>query len=375
MSEDIKNLQLNKEQFQFVNDDRIITDVKLDTKPIGYLRDAWNRFKKNKASVTATVIIIIIALFAIIAPFCTPYQINQADGYYAKVRPKIIGAKGAWDGGYSVSQNDNGYILFQSIAMATMDINGAGAGSWEDSLSSPFNPVLKLKKTYQNNTKFGNTVRETRFHDLRIDSYLAVGFKIISGLTKEQYDDILAWQEKTGKQVVYPMIDTSDEDLFPASDLGDVNEANYWYAHTKDYTPLYPNNPADPSLGFHRMTLEEVQQKGLWALYKYDYPRDENGDVIWPEGGGNPVKDQLMMVDISTSGPGGIYKNYKIRVLYYNYYQYLNGHEPQFIFGADSQGYDILVRLAHGCSIKLKSRNLVSLFKLIMTFAGSKDLL
>lgn len=50
----------NRSDFRF--------DEKMTTKPIGYYRDAWNRFKKNKASVSAAIIMIFLLLLAIIGP-------------------------------------------------------------------------------------------------------------------------------------------------------------------------------------------------------------------------------------------------------------------------------------------------------------------
>jgi oligopeptide transport system permease protein len=43
----------------------------------------------------------------------------------------------------------------------------------------------------------------------------------------------------------------------------------------------------------------------------------------------------------------------KIRVLYYNYYQYLYGSEPNYIMGTDSQGYDLALRIAGGIKMSL----------------------
>ena len=41
-----------KEKFQFVKQNDTSHDKKLDTKPVSYLKDAFSRFKKNKASIT-----------------------------------------------------------------------------------------------------------------------------------------------------------------------------------------------------------------------------------------------------------------------------------------------------------------------------------
>ena len=37
-----------KEKFEFVSHGEKIFDKKLETKPIGYFKDAWIRFRKNK---------------------------------------------------------------------------------------------------------------------------------------------------------------------------------------------------------------------------------------------------------------------------------------------------------------------------------------
>ena len=44
---------------------------------------------------------------------------------------------------------------------------------------------------------------------------------------------------------------------------------------------------------------------------------------------------------------------YKVRILYHNYYMYKNGFEPQYIFGTDSQGYDLALRMAIGIRLSL----------------------
>ncbi len=278
-----KNMKkFDKEAFTFVNNDRVLTDVKLDTKPVGYLRDAWNRFKKNKASVAATVIIALIALFAIIAPWCTPYKINQADGYYKQVRPKVSpSAKGLWDGGYNQDLNDSGYIALQAIAFAALDKDGTNKVTWDEATNYQYNPVAKINKTFETSSLVGSESKTSTFRNLHIDSYYKVGFVYVNGLSKEQYDSILAWQTRTGKQVIYPIVDTSDPVVFPESNRNDANEGNYWYAMTKNLTPLYPNDPTNLKAGYHEMTLEEVKQKGLWALYAKDYARDAKDDPYY----------------------------------------------------------------------------------------------
>ena len=48
-----------REEFKLVQLDERIFDTKFETKPVGYFRDVWYRFCKNKASVVAGIFILI----------------------------------------------------------------------------------------------------------------------------------------------------------------------------------------------------------------------------------------------------------------------------------------------------------------------------
>ena len=50
MAENKNNLNIPAEKFVFVNEGERLRDKKFDDKPIGYLKDAWIRFRKSKAS-------------------------------------------------------------------------------------------------------------------------------------------------------------------------------------------------------------------------------------------------------------------------------------------------------------------------------------
>ena len=78
------------EKFEFVNQGERISDQKFEDKPIGYFKDAWIRFRKNKGSIVASIIIIIIVLYALLAPvFTTNFNQTFLDVFYAKNLPVI----------------------------------------------------------------------------------------------------------------------------------------------------------------------------------------------------------------------------------------------------------------------------------------------
>ncbi|MBO5772947.1 MAG: hypothetical protein J6R37_04015 [Clostridia bacterium] len=91
---DMDNLPIiDKEKFEFAQRDGAIRDTKLETKPIGYLKDAMSRFKKNKSSVVAAFIILFLVIYAIIVPiaFANNYNTSLGDNLfleYGKLLPK-----------------------------------------------------------------------------------------------------------------------------------------------------------------------------------------------------------------------------------------------------------------------------------------------
>ncbi len=371
MSKVKTNQPLTREMFTPVGSDRLMSDTKFDTKPIGYFRDAWNRFKKNKASVVAFFIIALIVLFAIVTPLISPYEMNEVDGYYKKCRPKLdaLAGSGFWDGGYFRSQeSEKGYIYFMAMAFGALDVDGTGDVTWEEAEASEYNPIIEVLSVSEPK---GIGPLKTIYRDMRMDSYLEIGFMNIEGITPEEYAKIQAWQEETGIQVLYPLVDINDEKNMSSGNKGDaIAAANYWYCHNQRNQPLDANGRV--------MTLERVMEEGLTPNYLYrdvwEYVYDENGQPVLDEKGnhlqqvardenGNKIQE---LAYYRPMGNGG--STYQIRVLYYNYYQYLNGHEVSHLFGTDAQGYDILIRLAMGCRLSL----ILSVFvSLICLFLGS----
>ncbi|SCG83025.1 Oligopeptide transport system permease protein oppC Stage 0 sporulation protein KC [Proteiniborus sp. DW1] len=66
--QDIINRDISETQFEFVQQDQKIYDQKIQGKPIGYLQDVWMRFKKNRANLVATTILITLIICSIIMP-------------------------------------------------------------------------------------------------------------------------------------------------------------------------------------------------------------------------------------------------------------------------------------------------------------------
>jgi len=310
MSENMRRIP--PEKFRFSQMDAKLHDKKFETKPIGYMRDAWMRFCKNKASLTAAIIILLIVLFAVVTPFVSRYDISDCDGVYAKARPKLFKNTGFWDGTTSQRLNDRYYYYYVGIGIASEDKDGTGK-TWQEGLDSEWSPVRSVNSEEVS----GRGKNATTYRDCTLDSYLTVGFRYLN-MTKSDYDKLKAWQENTGIQVIYPMVDVYNSEY---CDTYNQDDANFWYRHNGKSNPIGENGKA--------LTLEQIEKGGLLD----NYLRDENGNVMYYQS-----KDKNML---------------QVRVLYYNYYQYKNSYEPAFVLGADGKGYDILVRLANGVRLSL----------------------
>ena len=70
------------DKFKFATGRDLQHDSKFDTKPVSYFQGAFQRFSKNKGAVVGGIVILILVLFAIFAPFFTPFQ-----PAYSAVRP------------------------------------------------------------------------------------------------------------------------------------------------------------------------------------------------------------------------------------------------------------------------------------------------
>ena len=328
-----KNMQIPKEKFEFVNTGDRISDVKFEDKPIGYFRDAWNRFCKNKASVVAAIIIICVVLFAFAVPLFSNMSPTFMDTYYSKKAPRmtVLRSIGLMDGGMKRDLTERGMIKEAAIGMAAEDHGGTGKVTLEEGMDSYYQPVMKIGK--ETVTLDAAKKEKKLFSGSKVDVYLDVGF-IYRSLKASEYEDILAWQEETGLQVFYPLIE--DNEYNP-----DSSDANNWYKATSKGDPVrvLSNGQAKKIAYEEGMTLED------------NYKRDENG---------NPVYYQ------HTGGGGFDNAQYRVRVLYYNYYRYQNGFEPNYLLGTDSQGYDMAQRLAGGIKLSLLVAVCVSVINFII---------
>ncbi|MBR5342371.1 MAG: ABC transporter permease [Oscillospiraceae bacterium] len=316
---DINNIP--REKFTLVQENRRLSDQKFEDKPIGYFKDAWIRFRKNKGSIVAAIIILIIVLFSLAAPLLiTSHSATFMDVYYAKKpsRDLLLSKIGISQGTTTRTFSEAGLVKAVGIGVAAEDRDGSGTLTVAEGLTSYYQPIRSIGEavTY---SEIKGAKPKTVYNDCTVENYLEVGF-IYKSIEQAEYARIVAWQEETGIQVLYPLVQNNEYNM-------DASDANYWYKSKKGQPVTIKASGKAKTVAFSEdLVLED------------NYKRDAEGNPVYYEytGGGTHETAQ-----------------FKVRVLYYNYYRYLNGAEPEYIFGTDSQGYDLALRLAGGIRLSL----------------------
>lgn len=80
-----------KDKFEFIQLDETLRDEKFEDEAIGFFKDAMLRFRKNKASVTAFVIISIIIIMSIFGPMMNEYNYKEQNVKLALMPARIPG--------------------------------------------------------------------------------------------------------------------------------------------------------------------------------------------------------------------------------------------------------------------------------------------
>lgn len=288
---------IDKEEFAFVQANERIHDKELETKPIGFLKDALIRFCRNKGSVVCFFILLLMVIFAVVTPFVSSYEVSEKDGYYAYALPKLSTHfdLGFWNGCSDKQVNQQTYDYYSAIPGAIAEEYG----------TEEKNVANRLQTVY----------------NISLDSYARIGYVNVN-LTEAEYQAALEYQEQTGIQLLYPLIDEKKINC-----VNYKTDANAWFL---------------------------TNAKGVAT-------RDENGQL-----------QDIYLTDDSTEDGYAYYllkmngSSYQIRTLYSSWYMYQNGKEACFLFGADEYGYDICVRLASGARLSLTVSVLAAVFNLIL---------
>lgn len=244
-----------KEKLVFVQQNEELHDTKIETKAVGYFGDAWQRFKKNKSSVVAAVIIVLLVLFAVLTPFFSTYSMSFTDSYYTFMLPRCswLSRFGIWDGYSNRTVNQQTYDYYSGM-----------------------DAVVEVHDSYEK-TENGRT---NTYYDITLDAYRAVGYVYIN-LTADEYQAALRYQQENDVQLFYPMIDLTEVKVESYK-----SDANYWYVHNAkgvaqrdengEYVPIYmTDSESEDGLSYYSLKMNGKQYQV--RVYYYDWFAYKNG--------------------------------------------------------------------------------------------------
>lgn len=300
-----------KEKFALAAGGDHIHDLKFDTKPVSYMRDAFNRFKKNKMSLVAAIIILLLVVYAIVGPwlFSSSYQSSYSTETvlvrYKELLPRLafMDGTGIWDGSKTVEITANRLRMYEGMGIET-----------------GHNPVQKIIKEF---TTKDETGRDITMYKVRINTYYANSAFMVT-LTETEYKQLQQWQDENQIQVILPRANN------PVNGPDRVLLTDVWYnCDSRGNARLDKDGNLVPSY----YTYGRDDYTSTMRLAEDPYNKGE-------------VENRWRYAQRTGTADRGY--NYVVRVSSYNYFQYKFGFEPSFAFGTNSSGYDIFTRLANG---------------------------
>ena len=311
----INNIPIEK--FKFASRNDLLHDSKFETKPVSYFQGAFKRFAKNKGAVVGGIVIAILVLFAIIAPFFTPFKPAYYDMMYAYVTPKnpLFAESGIdfWDG---CKEKETGYVGYlKDLAIAT----------------ETGREVIK-------NGEY-EVSEDGSVYSYRYDTYYGVGFGKYKIISAQEFEDIQRYQNETGRQVLYPVVKFADR---PKLEKNKYDANIYYKMENANAATVRPKLNSKGEIVPNYWRYEAGDSNGL--IPEYNSLRIEGEDGI-KENGRQYFYSYGRKVD------GGI----EVRAEYYEYYTYQHTQvkkdgisEPVFWFGTTQTGKDIFACLAYG---------------------------
>ena len=333
MDNNINNIPAEK--FRFASRDDLYHDSKFETKPVSYFQGAFRRFCKNKGAVVGGIVIAVLVLFAILAPFFTPFQPVYYDMMYAYVTPKnkLFANSNIdfWDG---CRQKDTNYIGYlKDVALA----------------SETGREVIKNGEYVVSEDGSG--------YSYRYDTYYGVGFGKYKIISLNEFNDIQRYQNETGRQVLYPVVKVADR---PTLEKNKYDANIYYKVENPNVSTLRPKLDKNGDIIPNYWKYEAGDVTNLMA--EYNSLRIEGEDGIFEDG------KQYFYV-YGRRVDGGI----EVRAEYYEYYIYQHNEvikdgikEPLFLFGTTQTGKDIFACLAYGARFSFVFATIVAITNFIV---------
>lgn len=89
--EQILQRPIPADRFELTQLEDILHDQKFETEPVSYFKDAWIRFKANRASYISLGIILLVIFLAIVGPMIRPYGFREQHTQFGILPPRVQG--------------------------------------------------------------------------------------------------------------------------------------------------------------------------------------------------------------------------------------------------------------------------------------------
>lgn len=314
--------KISQQKFEFAVGCEGAEETGKKLKQSGYLRDAMARFGKNKGSVVAAVIVLLLVLFAAFGPlfmhsgYVRAYGNDKDVGYYQYLPPRLefFGGGKFWGG-----------------LLEKEDVN-----------SATYHRYAAMRQERGHNAVIEGHLSDGRYA-LRLDAYRSIDC-FTKTYTLAEYSAVMQWQDESGIQVILPFTDSS---------LAPISNSNVWYVCDIKGNPVLASDGSYQPAYYTYASAEGRRDDYTSRMRLIDDPYI-NGD---PSNG-------WCYAWRSGTAAGGY--NYTVRVDPYNYFIYKYGFEPSFAFGTDANGYDIFTRLAGGARFSMLFALAVSAVNLVI---------
>ena len=322
------------EKFRFATRNDLLHDTKFETKPVSYFQGAFQRFCKNKGAVVGGIVISVLILFAIFAPFFTPFKPAYYDMVYAYVTPKSNLFANSdisfWDGCKQKNTNYVGFLKDTALAAET----------GREIIKNGEYTVSEDGSTYS----------------YRFDTYYGIGFGKYKIVSMEEFNNIQRYQNETGRQVLYPVVKFSDR---PTLEKNKYDANIYYEVENPNVSTIRPKLDKNGNIVPNYWKYEAGENNSL--IPEYNSLRIEGEDGIQKNG-------KQYYYAYGRRVDGGI----EIRAEYYEYYIYQHNEvlkdgikEPLFLFGTTETGKDIFACLAYGARFSFMFATIVAMANFI----------
>ncbi len=322
-----------KSKLQFATGHDVSHDKRFDTKAKSYFQDAFYRFSRNKGSVVAAIVILLLVVYSIIGPFFVDkgYEAGYLDDVnierYRILTPKISAFEGTgfWDGTKKKEISKARYERFLAQEIETG------------------HKIIHKVYGTETTTNFGVT---STLYTVRYDTYTGNDPYTVT-LNKQQYEELLNWQIENDIQVILPFVKNSINSTIP----------NVWFKSDNKGNPIYDK---DGNFQPDYYTKADIKPGTVIVDDGYYGKR-----IASDPGNKNPDSPNAYLY-AKVTGANVEKQNYNVRIDAYNYFLYKYDFEPSFIFGTDAKGYDIFSRLASGARFSFLFAIAISAINLVI---------